>query len=144
MTCPRTLAWPILNPRPPHPKRPDPLSPLGLPGCPSTISNGVYLCSRHQVQPLKVGLHLLDTCPYLGHRADRPSGCSPSPPSSVAVRLPSFCCPQDDFAAFDKVKDSLSIQIFKINANVKGIEKLVDKLNGQPGSATARNPRDAL
>ena len=42
------------------------------------------------------------------------------------------------------MKDSLSIQIFKINANVKGIEKLVDKLNGQPGSATARNPRDAL
>ena len=50
----------------------------------------------------------------------------------------------DDSAAFDKIKDSLSIQIFKINANVKGIEKLVDKLNGGQPPTTARNPRDAL
>lgn len=51
----------------------------------------------------------------------------------------------DDSAAFDKIKDSLSIQIFKINANVKGIEKLVDKLNGgQPAPSTGRNPREAL
>ncbi|KAL1411264.1 SNAP receptor [Vanrija albida] len=33
-----------------------------------------------------------------------------------------------DDAAFTKVKDSVSIQIFKIQTNVQGIQKLVDKL----------------
>jgi hypothetical protein len=41
--------------------------------------------------------------------------------------------------SFDKIKDSVSIQIFKINANVKGIEKLVDRLNGGAGVGVRDN-----
>ena len=58
---------------------PRPSSP-SLEPCHSTTSNGVCLYNHPLVQPLKVGLYLLDTCPYLDHRADRRSGCSPSPP----------------------------------------------------------------
>ena len=38
--------------------------------------------------------------------------------------------------AFATVKDSVSIQIFKIQSNVTGIQKLVDKL-GKPGDGPA-------
>ncbi|TXT13772.1 hypothetical protein VHUM_01139 [Vanrija humicola] len=38
--------------------------------------------------------------------------------------------PPADDSAFTKVKDSVSIQIFKIQTNVQGIQKLVDKLGG--------------
>ncbi|CDZ96322.1 t-snare [Phaffia rhodozyma] len=44
---------------------------------------------------------------------------------------------------FDKLQSSLSLQIFKINANVKGIDKLLLKLNGA-NNLTSRNVRDSL
>ncbi|WOO81099.1 Syntaxin pep12 [Vanrija pseudolonga] len=45
-----------------------------------------------------------------------------------APLLPGAGSGDDD--AFTKVKDSVSIQIFKIQTNVQGIQKLVDKLGG--------------
>lgn len=54
----------------------------------------------------------------------------PHPPSSV---------PQSrEDAAFLGLQSSLSLQVFKINANVQGILKLVDQLGTSKDSATLR------
>lgn len=47
-----------------------------------------------------------------------------------------------DVQAFDKLKEAVSMQIFKINANVKGIQTLLAKLDADRGAA--RGPRDTL
>ncbi|WWC69565.1 uncharacterized protein I206_103508 [Kwoniella pini CBS 10737] len=44
----------------------------------------------------------------------------------------------DPDATFTSLKDSVSIQIFKIQSNVQGIQKLVDKLGGNADGPTLR------
>ncbi|WRT67019.1 uncharacterized protein IL334_003985 [Kwoniella shivajii] len=44
----------------------------------------------------------------------------------------------DQDATFTALKDSVSIQIFKIQSNVQGIQKLVDKLGGTGDGSTLR------
>ena len=39
---------------------------------------------------------------------------------------------------FTSIKDSVSIQIFKVQSNVQGIQRLVDKLGGQADGPALR------
>ena len=45
----------------------------------------------------------------------------------------------DEDKAFTSVKDSVSIQLFKVQNNVLGIQRLVDKLGGQADGPALRN-----
>lgn len=40
---------------------------------------------------------------------------------------------------FQRLKDSVSLQVFKIQSNVTGIQKLVDKLGGAGDQESMRN-----
>lgn len=54
-------------------------------------------------------------------------------------RTPSSSIPQSrEDSAFLGLQNSLSLQVFKINANVQGILKLVDQLGTTKDSATLR------
>jgi len=50
----------------------------------------------------------------------------------------SFDLMTDEEQAFTKLKDSVSIQIFKIQSNVQGIARLVDKLGTPQDSDNVR------
>jgi syntaxin 7 len=47
-------------------------------------------------------------------------------PTSLSIGLDTV----DEDKAFTTAKDAVSIQIFKIQSNVQGIQRLVDKLGG--------------
>jgi hypothetical protein len=45
---------------------------------------------------------------------------------------------QGEDKAFTKLKDSVAIQVFKIQSNVEGIQRLVDKLGTKQDGASLR------
>jgi hypothetical protein len=59
------------------------------------------------------------------HRAVPTASCALSLPKAVFAERGT-----DEDRAFTTLKDTVSIQIFKIQSNVQGIQKLVDKLGG--------------
>jgi len=60
-------------------------------------------------------------------------------------RGPSSSTPQSrEDNAFQSLQSSLSLQVFKMNANVQGILKLVDQLGTQKDSAALRKSLYAI